>query len=76
MATEQHTTWICDRCGARAPERDGGGWNPLPKGWVQLNGMDLCGACWQSFCDWQEAPRKAKAAELHHAFLVGKSGAE
>jgi hypothetical protein len=25
----------------------------LPEGWVRLNGLDLCEACWGSYCEWE-----------------------
>jgi hypothetical protein len=51
MATEQATTWICDRCGVRFPY-PGQGLPVPPDGWHRRDGMDLCAPCWRSYCDW------------------------
>lgn len=58
MATEQSVIWVCDRCGARMPPRG----PRRPEGWERpiTREIDLCCACWQSYCEWEEAARKAR----------------
>lgn len=55
----QLLTILCDRCDARAPERrlprGALDQSDLPEGWVRLNGLDLCEACWASYCEWEGA---------------------
>jgi hypothetical protein len=80
MATEQATTWICDRCGAREQlPADRCGWQDgwahvvLKRGNELQSDTDVCGACWEAYVEWLDAPRKAKAADIRRAFLLGKS---
>jgi len=59
MATEQYTTWICDRCGWRVSELAQGA-PVLPERWLRLHSMDLCAACLRSYNDWLRAPPTPK----------------
>lgn len=54
--------YICDFCGAVAPEATYGTgegiWHERPPQWVGLGRMDLCRDCYQAYIDAREAIEK------------------
>ena len=80
MSTTTTENITCDVCGATAPIRSQGGYQPVsrPAGWEQFLGMDMCPACLGSLVQMGTVARLSKRQKcyLERAVITGRFGLE